>query len=527
MLRCRRCRKAIIDSTSIKKDGWLSVLEKRGLMGAVLADWVSFMWEQVEATDDSSAAWTVGKLNCQNCGARLGGFNFINRSECPCGRDAAVHLNKSRVDRDHRHYDLIVQPGRTRPEKERAGTPEQNRDQRPEFNRTPLDDVQLNCAAVASHLSPAEASNPPTDRENPQSFSFSPLYCISHRRRCSLEDDSAFGACFCPVSPAVKCAVESTGTGTHGSKRSPVPHLTSQRFDTDGEASVGAVAGRRIVSGRTRRSRLGGQLLQASEEVESSPETTAVHQEVSASSRLFHRGSPRGLPGLKPTEQEREEPAEESPEETEEERAMAAQPAGAGERAAAPLTLWESFKAGSVSGSHMDSEEEEDREGLTCAVCLELYFSPYSCQPCGHVFCEPCLRTIAKNRPTNTPCPLCRALISHTNPHHELNENAKAFFPKVYYARKQNFQSAFCAKWPLPSCRKRFRTFWDANVACLTSGEPRQAAAARRRWHLVHGFTLNALDFNDVRGLVIVYTHSVNWILASLFLCFLIYYFFF
>ncbi|XP_032395304.1 E3 ubiquitin-protein ligase RNF180 isoform X1 [Etheostoma spectabile] len=517
MLRCRRCRKAIIDSTC------LSMVEATDdSSAAVCSIWhmdVDTLPEWILASVHQ-AQWTVGKLNCQNCGARLGGFNFINRSECPCGRDAAVHLNKSRVDRDHRHYDLIVQPGRTRPEKERAGTPEQNRDQRPEFNRTPLDDVQLNCAAVASHLSPAEASNPPTDRENPQSFSFSPLYCISHRRRCSLEDDSAFGACFCPVSPAVKCAVESTGTGTHGSKRSPVPHLTSQRFDTDGEASVGAVAGRRIVSGRTRRSRLGGQLLQASEEVESSPETTAVHQEVSASSRLFHRG--RSV-----SDSAAEQDQEVWPE------ALVASPASnrlskreknrlkslrRKQRRRERWLLSQLEQAGSVSGSHMDSEEEEDREGLTCAVCLELYFSPYSCQPCGHVFCEPCLRTIAKNRPTNTPCPLCRALISHTNPHHELNENAKAFFPKVYYARKQNFQSAFCAKWPLPSCRKRFRTFW---------GEPRQAAAARRRWHLVHGFTLNALDFNDVRGLVIVYTHSVNWILASLFLCFLIYYFFF
>lgn len=73
-------------------------------------------------------------------------------------------------------------------------------------------------------------------------------------------------------------------------------------------------------------------------------------------------------------------------------------------------------QADSVSASLLDSEEE-DREGLTCAVCLDVYFSPYSCQPCGHTFCEPCLRTIAKNRPTNTTCPLCRTLISHTNFH--------------------------------------------------------------------------------------------------------------
>uniref|UniRef100_A0A4W5QMK7 RING-type domain-containing protein n=1 Tax=Hucho hucho TaxID=62062 RepID=A0A4W5QMK7_9TELE len=58
--------------------------------------------------------------------------------------------------------------------------------------------------------------------------------------------------------------------------------------------------------------------------------------------------------------------------------------------------------------------EEVDREGYTCAVCLDVYFSPYSCHPCGHIFCEPCLRTLAKNRPANTPCPLCRTLISHT-----------------------------------------------------------------------------------------------------------------
>lgn len=46
----------------------------------------------------------------------------------------------------------------------------------------------------------------------------------------------------------------------------------------------------------------------------------------------------------------------------------------------------------------------------------------------------------------------------------ELDQTAKTFFPKVYYARKQNFQSAPCAKWPLPSCRKRFRTFWGEKV---------------------------------------------------------------
>ncbi|XP_037609323.1 E3 ubiquitin-protein ligase RNF180 [Sebastes umbrosus] len=525
MLRCRRCRKGIIDSAC------LSMVEATDeSSAAVCSIWhvnVDTLPEWI-LTAVHQAQWTVGKLNCQNCGARLGGFNFINRSECPCGRDATVHLNKSRVDRDHKHYVLIVQPRRTRPEKEPAGLltdGSQNREQRPELNRTALDSLQLNCAAVMSHISPAEASSSLTDSENTQSFSFSPLYCISHRRRCSLEDDVAIrSSCFCPAGPTVRSAVESTMTGTHESTRSPVSYPTSQPFEIDGEASVGAVACRSFVSGRTR-SPLDRQLLHTVEDVESSPETSAVHEEVPVSA-LFLRG--RSISDSV-AEQDDEvvpqafmaSPASNRLSKREKNRLKSLR------RKQRRRERWlhsQLEQAESVSGLLLDSEEE-DREGLTCAVCLEVYVSPYSCQPCGHVFCEPCLRTIAKNRPTNTPCPLCRSLISHTTIHKELNQTVQTFFPKVYNARKQNFQSASCAKWPLPSCRKRFRTFW---------GEQRQAAAAGRRWHFVHGgFTLDALDFTDMRGwlfdigLVIVYIHSVNWILAFLFLCFLMYYFFF
>lgn len=64
---------------------------------------------------------------------------------------------------------------------------------------------------------------------------------------------------------------------------------------------------------------------------------------------------------------------------------------------------------------HQESSESEStsilRTLLTCPVCLDIFFSPFMCKPCGHAFCETCLRRIALPRPTQTACPLCRQLI--------------------------------------------------------------------------------------------------------------------
>lgn len=229
------------------------------------------------------AQWTVGKLNCQNCRARLGGFNFINRCECPCGRDATVHLNKSRVDPDQKHHVLIVQLRRTRPEKGGRASLLSDHPQNSE-DRPALHSPQLNCAAVTSHISPTEPSETVTDSEN--KFSFSPLYCITHRRRCSMEDDATFmSSCFCPAG-LEESASNLSRLGVDEATMPLISFPTSQQFDTGATATFSTVAHRPSISEGRRSDRA---LLQNVEHVESSVETTAVHEDISDSD-LFFRG---------------------------------------------------------------------------------------------------------------------------------------------------------------------------------------------------------------------------------------------
>lgn len=133
-----------------------------------------------------------------------------------------------------------------------------DKDQSPETNGTEQDSSH-----AMSNRSPVAASNAQIDYENNQFFSFSPLYCISHRRRRSMEDvTSISSSCFCP-------AARSTW--------SPVSYSTSQQCDTDGEASVNTVACLAFVSRRARPPSH-QQLLQTAEDTLSSLETPAFNQ---------------------------------------------------------------------------------------------------------------------------------------------------------------------------------------------------------------------------------------------------------
>ncbi|XP_077601132.1 uncharacterized protein LOC144215837 isoform X2 [Stigmatopora nigra] len=183
----------------------------------------------------------------------------------------------------------------------------------------------------------------------------------------------------------------------------------------------------------------------------------------------------------------------------------------------------------SVSSSNSSTDEDEEEvatEAYVCSVCLDVYFNPYMCQPCKHIFCEPCLRTLAQNWPDNTPCPLCRTIITHVFFQKDLNQRAKTFLPKEFLRRKQYFQKASCAKWPLPSCRKLFRIFGGFR-------RPTISGTRRQMLRTGGGFRLNAPDFDeDAHGwhldmdMVTIYIYSGNWIIGFFVFCILYYLFF-
>ncbi|XP_077089104.1 E3 ubiquitin-protein ligase RNF180 isoform X1 [Siphateles boraxobius] len=436
-LRCRKCRRCLIDSTSLLK----VVISREAaatcnvwhLNVESLPDWILSSVGQVN--------WTVGKLNCQYCGARLGGFNFINCSKCTCGHETTVHLSKSRVDQDLNPLVLLTRPGRTREHTRRRNNEVESLPQT--MSLAPSPSTTLNFSCAVSHVISAETQLEVEASEEPQ-------------------------------------ILENVERGTDVSLP---PELPLQLYDDQEsleEQHVGSASQSRT------------------------PLDRAVDPE---GVRLMEEPSRNILPNVEPKLDKREKNRLKSlrRKRRKKERWIQRQ-----QEAKDMAMKWD------LTGS-----DDEEREGYTCAVCLDVYYSPYKCHPCSHVFCEPCLRTLAKNRPSNTPCPLCRTLISHVLFQEELNQTTKTCFPKVYHSRHEIFQKINYLKWPLPNCPKRFRIFW---------GFPRHGGPASR-WQFPHrAFGLDALDLGDMWGwpfdidFVIISIYSLHWVMAFIVFCGLCYF---
>ncbi|CAF93442.1 unnamed protein product, partial [Tetraodon nigroviridis] len=215
-----------------------------------------------------------------------------------------------------------------------------------------------------------------------------------------------------------------------------------------------------------------------------------------------------------------------------------------------------------------------EREGFICAVCLDVYFSPYMCHPCNHIFCEPCLRTLARNSPANTPCPLCRTVITHVFFQKGELTGVGDFLrhPLICTALSVSSEAqvrSSCSptitlpssSWlcdraepnseddlpqgiPLPETELPEGQLCQVAPAELPEALPhlwrqvsdlclgfqrRPAAVARRQLPRGGGYQLDSLDFRGWRwdmDMVIIYIYSVNWVVGFFVFCVLCYLFF-
>lgn len=218
------------------------------------------------------AQWTVGKLNCRNCSARLGGFDFIHHFECPCGRDATIHLSKSRVDPDHKRF-RMVPPRMTKPTKEQSNQLMiESQTEESEWHKARLPYSHPDFATAISR--PAVTSNSLSASETRRLFSFSPLYCIRSRRQHSQEDVATIrSSCCCSAGPA---DTPSTWMSADTDERAPASRAIHDAVEASHSTSMSANS---LIPAR-RASPPQHLLLQPLEDDVSLVETSAVHEDI-------------------------------------------------------------------------------------------------------------------------------------------------------------------------------------------------------------------------------------------------------
>ncbi|XP_035245911.1 E3 ubiquitin-protein ligase RNF180-like isoform X1 [Anguilla anguilla] len=509
VLRCRKCRKCVVDASC------LLTIDAVDNVATECRVW-HMDFDNLPAwilTSIHQARWTSGRLSCQHCRARLGGFNFVNQAKCPCGLDLTVHLCKSRLDVDCRR------PGSA------GGAGRESRAVRPPLGaaaaawEAPPPPAVTGCELWPTaleawpHEADAGLSNGgtvplPAPQRNQRVPECSGGPVKTARRKARALDCSGGGGAWTGQSGSLTDSQLTRPLGEEAQSGSalPQPHPTAAG-QSELEERPETTPVQEVYTLRRRRPSLTS--TDEGEETEEGAEQTAPLRSLQLDRAVVtHVASPRL------SKRERNRLKSQRRKQRRRERWIQSR-------------LQEHTQG--LMGNVTSSEDEDvvaavaDRESLTCAVCLDIFFSPYMCQPCGHVFCEPCLRTLAKNRAASTPCPLCRTLITHVLFQKELSHTMKTFFPKLYLSRKQNFQKSGCSRWPLPSTRKLFHIFG--------AGFRRQPSPAGRRLFPHGGYGLGVLDTANsrgwrVEGVVLVYIRSINWLIGlsvCFFLCFLLF----
>ncbi|XP_040397369.1 E3 ubiquitin-protein ligase RNF180 [Cygnus olor] len=558
VLRCWRCRKYIANSNCLAKrhgkepsntsqpsaaaqescNVWHVNLE-------AIPEWVKCVIEK--------AQWTIGKLHCPFCEARLGGFNFVCNTKCSCGQLVNIHFCKSRTDYQpafsvklakssgkhlppckiksgfstDNHQEVVTATSEIKPQRLSYMARNNNTERLTEAlylearsprlemksKKHPLKALNQKGNLSASCLLNDACTLKPFHRRSHSwdlnvskrlalspSFETSSTGTIYHMKWSNGQNENP------PVYTQSGLQLESNSSAFQEQYRSNADKLQKRIQDTsfttlvhrgtESECDFEA-AGQSSGSAIADRSPFVMNISSSASAVEEEqyialvglvqPTNTSVNQKLSKRER-------NKLKSLRRKQRRQEQ--------------------------------WLQ-KQTANDNLHTEDEPElrGDKESYLCAVCLDVYFNPYMCYPCHHIFCEPCLRMLAKDNPASTPCPLCRTTIARVFFQAELNNSTKSFFPTEYLKLQESFQKSNSAKWPLPSCKKAFRVF--------EAGFRRRSDPVTRR-HFPHAaHRMDYMDFeDDSRGwrfdmdMVIIYIYSVNWVIGFIVFCFLCYFFF-
>ncbi|XP_072715595.1 E3 ubiquitin-protein ligase RNF180 [Ciconia boyciana] len=558
VLRCWRCRKYIANSVCLAKCHGKEPSETSQPSAAAqescniwhvnleaIPEWVKCVIEKAQGT--------IGKLHCPFCEACLGGFNFVCNTKCSCGQLVNIHFCKSRTDyqpafsvtlakSSGKHLPLLkIQSGFSKDTCHEVVTATLEIKNQGLLYMARSNDgtgrlTEALCLEVRAPRFEMKSKKLPLKALN-QKINLSASYPMNdactvkpfHRRSRSLDLNIRERLV---LSPAL-CETWSMGTIYHGQNENP-PVYTQSSLQLESNREDGSSFQDLYSSNADK--------LQKRFQVTSF--TTILHRETESecdfeatgqsSGSATADGSPFVMNLSSPTSAVEEE--------------QYTTPVGLVQPVSISfnqkLNKRERNKLKSLrrkqrrrerwlqkqtanENLHTDDEHElrGDKESYLCAVCLDVYFNPYMCYPCHHIFCEPCLRMLAKDNPASTPCPLCRTTIARVFFQTELNNSTKSFFPTEYLKLKENFQKSNSAKWPLPSCKKAFRVF--------EAGFQRRSNTVTRR-HFPHAaHRMDYMDFeDDSRGwrfdmdMVIIYIYSVNWVIGFIVFCFLCYFFF-
>ncbi|XP_073536348.1 E3 ubiquitin-protein ligase RNF180 [Phyllobates terribilis] len=535
LLRCWKCRKFVSNSACIINDEECTQAQEFLDQAAHLKS--CNIWHlESEASPDwikkeiEKENWTTGKLRCPYCRTRLGAFNFVDSTKCSCGRLAVIRLCKSKIDVDitvkkpcqassaskcFTHFD----------KKFRQGMAEhQSRNWiMDRFMTVPGTLVDALCLEVSEYVKPRGKKPYITfsvKNDNSalweQNINFGRN--VLHRKSNSLDLDTTekltvkshinTKETFTVKRPSGVSLLSSVRAGDNINNNSYMFDISlrvakpwSRNTETFYNRASPVVSGIEENTG-----------LSSSEvpiiPVGPSPGNEGVITPVAVSTTVMEPPLPYSAPAnqcLNKREINRLKNLRRKQKKREK---------------------WLLGQKQINKSYHIATEDDDelikDKESYTCAVCLDVYFNPYICYPCRHIFCEPCLRTLARDNPARTPCPLCRSIITRVHFHSDLSKCSVAFFPNDYLKRKLSFQRTNCAKWPLPNCNRLFGVF---------GGFRRHIDPVGRRRQFPHGE--HRLDFEDEsRGwrfdldMIIIYIYSVNWVIGFILFCLLCYFFF-